>query len=382
MGFLQDLFTNPGNLLHDIKADPIAEGVLGAGALLAAPFLLPEIGAGLGAAGSGLGSLFGAGATDVAGSALGGALGGATAGGEASLGALGAAGGAGGLAALGDTEIPSNALFTSGNIPGNLSDTFQTVTDESGVTTSFAPTTSPLATQAQLGGSVFPPTDPTMSFGATTGGSVADASILGGGDIGAAAGGDVAGGGGGGGFLSNLGTGALNQITKNPIGLGLGGAGLAYAMANKGQQSAYDKGMAQQAGILQTQGNQLMGYLQSGTLPPGLQESVNQQVSAAKAKAIQNAAAQGMSTDPTQNTALAADLTNIDRMATAQIAQIGQQLMEQGQQEVGLSAELMKTLSTFDKADQKAIGDAIANFAKAISPSNTIALNFGGQKQA
>lgn len=164
---------------------------------------------------------------------------------------------------------------------------------------------------------------------------------------------------------------------KNPVGAAVGAAGLGYSIL-QGQQSAkYSPEMLAQAQSLNAQGQQLLSYLQNGNLPPGLQQSLTQATSAAKAKIISNFAAQGMNTDPTQNTALAQELAAVDQQALISTAQIGQQLMTSGIQETGLSSDLYKTLANIDQTQTANIGKAISSFAASLSGGGGLSLKLG-----
>ena len=154
-------------------------------------------------------------------------------------------------------------------------------------------------------------------------------------------------------------------------GTALGGAaaagGLGYSILNGQKQTGNEKALADQAAKSAALGNQLSGYLTSGTLPPGLQAGVTSAVQNAKAAAISNAAHNGQSTDPTQNTALAQQLAAIDAQTPALTAQIGQQLLQGGQAASGLSSQTYTTLANIDQTQTQAIGKAIANMAAALS---------------
>ena len=153
---------------------------------------------------------------------------------------------------------------------------------------------------------------------------------------------------------------------KSPLGAAIGAGGLAYsALENKAPK--FSPQLEAQAASLNANGQQLMSYLQSGSLPPGLQASLTQATSAAKAKIISNFAAQGLNTDPSQNSALASELAAVDQQALISTAQIGQQLMQSGITESGLSSDLYKTLANIDQTQTANIGKAIANFASAVS---------------
>lgn len=171
----------------------------------------------------------------------------------------------------------------------------------------------------------------------------------------------------GGSFLDKLGMGAVNSVTKNPLGLALAAGGTGFNILEGQKNSALQNQLAAQAGQQSATGSQLEGYLTSGTLPPGLQASVTTAVADAKAKAISNMASQGLSTDPTKNTALAAELASIDQQVPVLTAQIGQQLMTSGEQASGLSSNIYTTLANIDQTQTANIGKSIAAMAAALS---------------
>ena len=176
---------------------------------------------------------------------------------------------------------------------------------------------------------------------------------------------------------SNLASGIGKSITSNPLGLALGAGGLGYSILNGQKQTANEQALEQQAQNSAALGNQLSSYLTSGTLPPGLQAGVTSAVQNAKAVAISNAAHNGLSTDPTQNTALAQQLAAIDAQTPALTAQIGQELLAGGQAASGLSSQTYTTLANIDQTQTQAIGKAIASMAAALS-GKTPGVNVGG----
>ncbi len=183
------------------------------------------------------------------------------------------------------------------------------------------------------------------------------------------------------GLWDKLVTGATNQVMKNPLGIGMAGLGLAKSVLGGKQDSAELAALRGQAGqlggqaaALNAQGQQLAAYLQSGTLPPGLQASVTAAADAYKARIIQNHAKNGMPTDPTQNSALAQELAQADLNAVMMTAQLGQKLLESGTQFLnlgmqtsGLSDKIYESLVRLDREQSANTGRAIANFASALS---------------
>jgi hypothetical protein len=176
----------------------------------------------------------------------------------------------------------------------------------------------------------------------------------------------------GGGFnLNSLLTGAENSITKNPLGLALGAGGLGYALYNGQKQDAAVNALNSQANAASTEGATLTNYLNTGTLPAGLQASVDQATASAIANAKANAAAQGLPTDPTQNTALAATIASIQQQGPIIAAQIGETLAQTGASYAGLSGQLYTALAGIDQTQTQSIGKAIASMAAALNTGGT-----------
>ena len=88
------------------------------------------------------------------------------------------------------------------------------------------------------------------------------------------------------------------------------------------------------------EGQALTQYLQNGTLPQAYMTQIDQAIKDAKTTAISNAAAQGLPTDPTQNTSLAATLSNIDNQRAGMITNIAQQLFNSGSSLIGTGTGL------------------------------------------
>lgn len=160
----------------------------------------------------------------------------------------------------------------------------------------------------------------------------------------------------------------LTRALTSPNAL-IGAAGLGYSIYQGQQQSNYEQALAEQAAQLNERGKALAGYLESGNLPPGLRAGLDQATEAAKANARSNFAAQGLSTDPTKNTALAATLAAIDRAAIVQTALIGQQLLDAGAKQSGIASNLYQALAQIDQTQTNRIGQAVARFAAAMSPT-------------
>jgi hypothetical protein len=189
-------------------------------------------------------------------------------------------------------------------------------------------------------------------------------------------------------LLGKAGGGVIDSLTKNPLGIGLGAAGLGYNILQGQKQSANQKALtadAQQATAnsnkLEASGEDLQKYLTNGTLPAAYQSQVDQAIQDAKTTAISNAAQQGQPTDPTQNTTLAATLAKIDAsranmqaQVAAQLFSSGQGLINAGQGAAGLSGQLFQALVQNDTTQAANTGKAIATLAAALNgkSSNSI----------
>lgn len=121
-------------------------------------------------------------------------------------------------------------------------------------------------------------------------------------------------------------------------------------------------------------GQALQQWQTTGTLPASYESMVQRAAQDAKTRAISNAAAQGLPTDPTQNTALAQQLNAIDaaipgqrEQIAAQLAASGQQMINAGLTATGISSGVYQTLANLENSRNQQRGAAIANFASALN---------------
>jgi hypothetical protein len=351
MSFLTDVFEgNFGNLGHDLTAHwqqdlPLELAAVAAPfAAFGAPALLGGAGFGAGGLFGGAGGLFGAGEATAAGAGAGlaadagGVLGGTAAADVAGGGALG-------LASEGSAFSDSPGIAA-----------IDRATAAPGIISGAGP--SPLDTAAWPAGPI----------GAPGGAS----------SVGAAAG-DAAGGATSesGGFLNSVLSGAQKSVTSNPLGIGAAGVGLGLALTNRNTQSPNQQQMSAQAQQLAAQGQQLQSYLANGTLPPALQQQLANATAAEKARITANHAKNGMSTDPSQNSALAQELNAVDTNAVGAMAQAQIQMMQTGLNETGLSTQLYTLLTNMDRQDNTNLMNSIASFAASLSgkgAANTVQL--------
>lgn len=184
---------------------------------------------------------------------------------------------------------------------------------------------------------------------------------------------------------SNLLDSTISSITKNPLPVALGAAGLGYNIFSGMKQTANEKALSADAATatnnsntMVQQGEALQQYLTSGTLPPQYMQQVDQAIQSAKTQAISNAAAQGQPTDPTKNSSLAATLAGIDNQRAGMISQVagelfnsGSSLVNAGATAAGLSGQLYQALVSNDTAQAGNIGKAIATLASALNGKST-----------
>ena len=360
-------------ILGDVGAGALAGGVLGAATDWKHPLKGAEYGAITGAslgAGPALGAGLGIGtiAGDTLAGAAGGALGGAATGRDVGTSALmggasgltaglltpgaltgtpaaaaagpagsaastaapasvaGAAGSGGDLTSAVGSTLPSSGL--SSNVPGQLG-----VGAATGAQTSFQ---SPFTTSTGLSAPsqiAAPPTSINAPSLPNVGGAAAPAAAPGGFDM-----------------------------LKSPQGLmAIGGLGMDLLKGNQ-TPPGFDQ-LKSQASQFSRQGAQLQSYLQSGTLPVGLQHTLDTAASAAKASVKQQYANSGMS----GSSAEAQDLQGVTDRETAEGAQIATNLLQQGVQESQMGAAIYTELMQIQMEQDQQLSSGIGNFVSAFA---------------
>jgi hypothetical protein len=212
--------------------------------------------------------------------------------------------------------------------------------------------------------------------------------------------------------VSNALGGAISPQTASTIGqiggpaIGLGGLGYnlysGYQQKQQLQQltqqeqqqaqQAQQVSQAEQAAAqpLLSQGNTLISYLTTNTLPPQFQAQIQQTVAAQKAQIIQGYATRGMSTNPQQNSALAQDLANVDTqtqslqanlestLATAgtQLTQQANALLQSGMNATELSARIPIMVQELNAQLGQQTSQAISSFASAFGGGNSSGQSF------
>jgi hypothetical protein len=185
---------------------------------------------------------------------------------------------------------------------------------------------------------------------------------------------------------TNLAGSAIDSLVKNPLGIAAGLGGLGYTIyegqkntANEASQTAAAQQAGNAATALEGQGSQLTSYLTNGTLPPQYQTQITQALDSAIANAKSNAAQQGQSTDPTQNTALAAQIQEIQNQQpilqeqlAQQLATTGTALISDATTNLGISGNLYQSLVQNDTTQAANAGKAIAALAAAFNSKGQV----------
>jgi len=194
-------------------------------------------------------------------------------------------------------------------------------------------------------------------------------------------------------------TGALTGPTAKAAGTVAGLGGLGYNLYSgyqqKQQLNALNKQeqqnaatIAQNATLAQgaagpalNTGQLLTSYLTTGTLPQSIQAQVDQQVAGTKAAIIQGYATRNMSTNPQQNSALAADLAAVDVQKESLMGTLQQQLATAGQQMIQTATNLLNSgtsatqisanipimMQNLDIKLSKLTSESISSFAAALN---------------
>jgi hypothetical protein len=161
-------------------------------------------------------------------------------------------------------------------------------------------------------------------------------------------------GGGAGSFLSG--------VMKNPAAL-LAGGGLALDVLRGNQNPPGYAQIQSQAEQAAQQGKQMQGYLTSGTLPPGLQTSLDTARENAEATIRSQYAARGMS----GSSAELQDIQNLHNRIVSQGSDMALQLFQQGLSETEISTRLYEVIMNQQIAQDQALSQGITNMVTALA---------------
>jgi hypothetical protein len=156
-------------------------------------------------------------------------------------------------------------------------------------------------------------------------------------------------------------------FNKSNLPLLAGGGLIASSLLRGNMPVQGQTGLNTEAGQLAAQGQQLQSYLNTGTLPPGVQASITQAADAAKARIRSQYASMGGS-----SSAMEQDLASVDQQAATQGAQIATQLLSQGVTDTELSSQIYTTLMNNATQQNAALGSAISNLARSAAGVPTV----------
>lgn len=156
-------------------------------------------------------------------------------------------------------------------------------------------------------------------------------------------------------------------VLSNNANLILPAAGLVTSALMGNRQQPQETALNATAKRLADQGQTLQGYLQSGTLPPGLQSGLSSAGAAAKATIRSRHAASGTSGSSSE----AQELAGVDSAMVTQGANMALSLFQSGLSETQVSNQLYQALlsSTLQQDDQ--LAQAIGRFASAAAGGGT-----------
>ena len=162
---------------------------------------------------------------------------------------------------------------------------------------------------------------------------------------------------GGGGLFGSLG-----GILSNPATLLAGGGLVADVLRGNSNPPGYQQ-ILDAANRTSSQANTMQGYLSSGTLPPGLQTSLDTARADAEAAVRSRYAQMGMS----GSSAEAQDIQNLHNRIVSQGADMAMQLYQQGLSETQISTQLYQIIMNEQIAQDNALSSGITNMVTALA---------------
>jgi hypothetical protein len=138
-------------------------------------------------------------------------------------------------------------------------------------------------------------------------------------------------------------------------------APVALAALRGNEQPKFESNVQGTAAALDAQGTALANYLQTGTLPPGAQASINQAAAAATAAVRSQYASMGDS----GSSAEAQDIANVQERAVVQATDLATRLLQTGISEQQASASMYGDLMNQSLQQDADLSSAIGNFAAA-----------------
>lgn len=168
-------------------------------------------------------------------------------------------------------------------------------------------------------------------------------------------------------FFERMGSVAMEQLGKNPLGVAVAGLGLARNLMTN-EESPEQRQLRELAERSNAQSSRLSSFLENGTLPPGAQTSLDNAVrdaeTAIRAKHAQNGTS-GSSMEIQEINAL-------KERAAAQGFAMARDLLNSGIQESGLSGNLYNALLNLQQRQAEETGAAVSDFANALAGGTTV----------
>jgi len=149
---------------------------------------------------------------------------------------------------------------------------------------------------------------------------------------------------------------------KNPM-LDLVGLGFGLDILKGSQKPEFEGQLSGSAASLAAQASQLGSYELSGTLPPGIQATLNTAGASAAASIRSQYASRGM----TGSSAEAQDLQNLALQIQGQGQTIAAQLFSQGLQETGMADQLYQGLMQTQIAQDQELSQGVTGLAAALA---------------
>lgn len=168
----------------------------------------------------------------------------------------------------------------------------------------------------------------------------------------------------------------VGQFLNNPLSLDnfgsmlsanagslVAGGGLAANLI-EGNKPVKGENQVNQAAATDTaQGQQLQSYLASGTLPPGIQQGINQQAEAQKAQIRSRYAQMGGSGSSAEQQ----DLAAVDQQSQAQGSAIALQLLQAGMNESNEGSSLYQSIAQNALQQDKDLGSSLSAFVSSLA---------------
>ena len=168
-------------------------------------------------------------------------------------------------------------------------------------------------------------------------------------------------------MLSNIAN-TLGISKSSIIPAGVAGIGLAKDLLSPTNSLQGQSQLSAEAAQTASQSQTMQNYLTTGTLPPGVQTTINNATSGAQAAIRAKYASMGLSGSSMETQ----ELNQLNLNAASAGAQVALNLYTQGLSDAQISAGIYKTLLSTDQEQQQLTSNAISNMAAALSGGTQI----------